>query len=51
MSKKYMQRFYICTSSKCPLGHPHWRNTGKPVRRKCQMCGGPLRMTKSEPKR
>ena len=48
--KQVSQYSYICTNSKCKEGLPHWKGFGKPSKRKCYLCGAPLRRIKGEPR-
>lgn len=41
---------YLCTSSKCPQGRPHWKGFGKKTNRKCSKCGKPLIRITGEPR-
>ena len=52
VSTQYQVNTYshICTNPECPDGLPHWKGFGKATRRKCPICGKPLRRIKSEPR-
>ena len=48
--KQVSQYSYICTNPKCTEGLAHWKGFGEASKRKCYLCGGPLRRIQGEPR-